>query len=157
MTVRLLVRAAYTALSGEQIAARQMEIVGGPGWIDNDHFDISAKAEGPTGPATMIGPMLRALLEERFQLKVHTEPRESPVYSLTVAKGGPKLTPAKDGSCVPFDLNNRELWNGAKVTPCGIPKTSFRAGIMTADIAGTTMERVRRTGAAAAGEPASRG
>jgi len=140
MTVRLLIRAAYTALSGEQIATRQMEIAGGPGWIDTDRFDISAKADGPATAAQMIGPMLQMLLEERFQLKVHTEPRETPVYSLTVAKGGPKLTPAKEGSCVPFDLNNRDLWNGAKVTPCGIPKTSFRSGIMTADIAGTTME-----------------
>jgi uncharacterized protein (TIGR03435 family) len=35
--------------------------------------------------------MLRSLLEDRFRLKVHREIREQPVYSLGVAKEGPKL------------------------------------------------------------------
>ena len=35
--------------------------------------------------------MLRALLEDRFHLKVHRETKEQPVYSLVVAKGGPRL------------------------------------------------------------------
>jgi uncharacterized protein (TIGR03435 family) len=43
--------------------------------------------------------MLQALLEERFQLKIHRESREVPVYALTVAKGGPKLQAAQPGKC----------------------------------------------------------
>jgi len=43
----------------------------------------------------MDGPMLRALLEERFRLKFHRETREVPIYSLTVAKSGLKLQPSK--------------------------------------------------------------
>jgi uncharacterized protein (TIGR03435 family) len=39
----------------------------------------------------MRGPMLRALLEDRFALKIRRETREMPVYLLTVAKGGFKL------------------------------------------------------------------
>ena len=35
--------------------------------------------------------MLKGLLEERFQLKAHKDSKESPVYELTVAKGGPKM------------------------------------------------------------------
>ncbi len=35
--------------------------------------------------------MMRALLVDRFQLKVHTEMKELPVYSLVVAKGGPEI------------------------------------------------------------------
>jgi uncharacterized protein (TIGR03435 family) len=35
--------------------------------------------------------MLLPLLEERFGLKYHHESRELPMYSLVVAKGGPKL------------------------------------------------------------------
>ena len=38
--------------------------------------------------------MLRALLEERFALKFHRQNKELSIYELTVAKGGPKLTPA---------------------------------------------------------------
>jgi uncharacterized protein (TIGR03435 family) len=40
--------------------------------------------------------MLQSLLEERFQLKIHRETRETPVYLLVVAKDGHKLQPAKD-------------------------------------------------------------
>jgi uncharacterized protein (TIGR03435 family) len=44
--------------------------------------------------------MLQAILEDRFKLKIRRLTREVPVYALTVAKGGPKLDPFKDGSCV---------------------------------------------------------
>ena len=37
-----------------------------------------------------IGLMLRALLEERFKLKVREETKVVPVYALVLAKGGPK-------------------------------------------------------------------
>src|SRR5438552_1066220 len=46
-------------------------------------------------PLEVVGPMLHVLLEERFQLKVHIEPRETPLYVLTVTKS--KLTPAREG------------------------------------------------------------
>ena len=38
--------------------------------------------------------MLQKLLAERFQLTSHRERREMPVYVLTLAKGGSKLTAA---------------------------------------------------------------
>lgn len=84
--------------------ARPPVVLGGPRWVDTDHFDIVAKAAGETGLDEMYGPMMRALLEDRFQLKVHAETREMPVYTLTVEKGGAKLVRLKDGSCVPIDL-----------------------------------------------------
>lgn len=37
--------------------------------------------------------MMQALLRDRFQLKMHVELRQLPVYALVVAKGGPKLQP----------------------------------------------------------------
>jgi uncharacterized protein (TIGR03435 family) len=51
----------------------------------------------------MQGPMLQALLEDRFKLKIRYEAREVPVYALTVAKGGLKLRRAEEGSCIPID------------------------------------------------------
>jgi uncharacterized protein (TIGR03435 family) len=42
--------------------------------------------------------MVRALLEDRFQLKVHRETKEMPVYALVAAKDGPKLSVAADTS-----------------------------------------------------------
>lgn len=83
-----------------------VQISGGPPWINSDLYEINAKAEGPASRAMMNGPMLQALLEDRFKLKIHPETREVPVYALTVAKGGPKLKPFKEGSCIPEDLDN---------------------------------------------------
>ena len=78
-------------------------ISGGPAWIDSDRYDINAKAQDSASREMMNGPMLQALLEDRFKLKTRRETREIPVYELTVAKGGPKLQSFKDGSCTPLD------------------------------------------------------
>jgi uncharacterized protein (TIGR03435 family) len=59
--------------------------------------------------------MLQALLEERFKLKVHWETKEVPVYALTVAKGGPKLQPFKEGSCYLLDIT--QLYAPTKAAP----------------------------------------
>jgi uncharacterized protein (TIGR03435 family) len=53
------------------------------------------------GP-TVAGWGLAALLEDRFKLKIRRESREVPAYAMTVARGGPKLTPFHEGSCIPF-------------------------------------------------------
>jgi uncharacterized protein (TIGR03435 family) len=79
-------------------------IEGGPKWLDSDKYLVNAKAEGTPTVATLRGPMLRALLEDRFQLKIHRETREVAVYALTVAKGGPKLVPHRAGNCVDIGL-----------------------------------------------------
>jgi uncharacterized protein (TIGR03435 family) len=63
-------------------------------------WDIRAKAEGEEGrmPSAQFEEMLRALMEDRFQLKVNHETREMPVYTLLAAKNGPKLTLSTGGS-----------------------------------------------------------
>jgi uncharacterized protein (TIGR03435 family) len=71
----------------------RQQIMGGPQWMDSDHFDIEAKlAGGQSIPPDQIRPMLQALLEERFKLKSHREMRELPVYNLVVTKRGPKMS-----------------------------------------------------------------
>ncbi len=47
---------------------------------------------------------LRTLLADRFQLKVHTETREMPIYVLIVAKNGPHIEPSKSDG---LTINNR--------------------------------------------------
>ena len=74
--------------------------------MDFDRFEINAKADGRFSQAMLNGPMLQALLEDRFKLKLHRESRVVSVYALTVARRGPKLQPFKEGSCTILDLEN---------------------------------------------------
>lgn len=105
-TLEDLVQMGYVIFEHAKPEMRRIRIEGGPPWTRTDHFSVSAKAEGAAGLTQMYGPMLRALLEQRFQLKLHRETREAPVYVLTVAKGGAKIKPAPEGSCVPVDLDH---------------------------------------------------
>jgi uncharacterized protein (TIGR03435 family) len=106
-TLQNLIQAAYGFFAnGVSLNQETLDITGGPGWVQSDHYDLAAKAEGPAHVEQMMGPMLRALLEDRFKLKVHRETKETPIYALTVAKSGFKLQPVKEGGCIPIDLNH---------------------------------------------------
>ena len=84
VTLRDLVSRAYGSFFDLQIA-------GGPDWQTSQRFDIQAKAEDPVVGMDAIIPMLRALLADRFQLKVHTETRELPIYALVVTRDDGQL------------------------------------------------------------------
>ena len=79
------------------------EIVGAPKWLDSDKIDVQAKvaaanlAEGSRKEEAPISfddlkEMLKALLIDRFEMKVHTENQLVDAYDLVAVK--PKLTPA---------------------------------------------------------------
>ena len=120
-------------------------ISGGPAWINSDRYRIEAKAEGNTNPGIMGGPMLQALLEDRFQLKIHRETREVPVYALVVTKGGFKLQPSKEGSCIAPDDIGAHLTPGQK--PCGIPMTQGKGPNMITEIEGSVDQFCKVIGA----------
>jgi uncharacterized protein (TIGR03435 family) len=84
-TVWNLIRTAYNL--------RDLQISGGPGWIKTEGFDIEARPASPVSRDKME-EMLRMLLAERFQLKVHTESRNLPAFALIVSDKGSKLQPA---------------------------------------------------------------
>jgi uncharacterized protein (TIGR03435 family) len=100
-TVAMLIRSAYdTSADGRQTKMiPTLTITGGPSWINTERYTINAKAEGTPAQAMMRGPMMQALLEDRFQLKIRRETREVPVYELVAAKGGPKLKASREGTC----------------------------------------------------------
>jgi uncharacterized protein (TIGR03435 family) len=75
------------------------QIVSGPGWLDTDRFDINAKAPDNMRPEH-IGPMLQALLTERFNLQTHREVRELPVLALErVRRDGPTGVGLRPTAC----------------------------------------------------------
>ena len=74
------------------------QIVGAPDWFGTDLFDIEAKPDAEGRPSMkQMATMAQKLLEERFALKFHHEQRELPVYVISVAAGGPKMTKTASG------------------------------------------------------------
>jgi uncharacterized protein (TIGR03435 family) len=81
-------------------------IDGGPAWVDSKKFDVEAKVdEGEAGRlktlprderGNEIHAMFQRLLADRFQLIVHWETRELPVYVLVVPSNGAKLQATKE-------------------------------------------------------------
>jgi uncharacterized protein (TIGR03435 family) len=112
----------------------------GPAWMYSELYSIEAKAESVPGqPApdqgTMQGPMLRALLAERFGLRVHRESKPVPVYALTVEEQGHRLPVSAEGSCAIAAPG----FGAPQMLPlCGIPRVS-RNGI---DFHGATMAQI---------------
>lgn len=84
VSLRLLISRAY--------GVPEAQITGGPGWMDSETYDITAKADTPLEMTREEArPSLQALLAERFQLRIHHETRQGPVYALVLAKGGSKF------------------------------------------------------------------
>ena len=109
ITLRNLIQAAYgTFANGPNSIPKRLRLFGAPDWMGSSRYTITAKAQGEAPMDQMFGPMLQVLLEDRFQLKVHRDTRELPVYTMTVAKGGLKIRAAKEGSCIPLDLNHAD-------------------------------------------------
>jgi uncharacterized protein (TIGR03435 family) len=80
-TVRRLVAEAFRV---------QMNQVLGPQWMDELEFKLEARTSSPVTRQQMA-PMLRAMLEERFGLKQHTEMREMRAFELVVDPKGLKI------------------------------------------------------------------
>src|SRR5580658_7968204 len=64
--------------------------ISGQDFLSSARFDIAAIIPIDATKEQFRG-MLQNLLVERFQLRLHHENRESPVYSLVVGKGGPRM------------------------------------------------------------------
>ena len=89
----------YTNVSLKDVVARAYRLkpyqVTGPAWIDSQRYDISAKI--PAGAKDRVPEMLQSLLAERFNMTVHKESKEQPIYALVVGKNGAKLKKSSDG------------------------------------------------------------
>ena len=77
VSLKVLVEAAY--------GVQGSRVVGGPGWVSSDRFDIEAKGTaGASKPQVWL--MLRSLLADRFKVILRNEVRELPLYSLELGK-----------------------------------------------------------------------
>jgi uncharacterized protein (TIGR03435 family) len=78
-TLRMLIRTAYRL--------QDFQLVSGSDWIDDDRFDVDARA-GRDATADELRLMLRELLRERFGLTLRLERKDVPVYALRTARRG---------------------------------------------------------------------
>jgi uncharacterized protein (TIGR03435 family) len=71
------------------------QVVGAPSWTDSALFDFVGQPGG-SGPITgqQWRAMVRTMLMDRFQLALHRETRELPVFALQSANGSSKLKPS---------------------------------------------------------------
>jgi uncharacterized protein (TIGR03435 family) len=124
VTLRALINQAYagdllnkppaTTADGPQT------IRGGPSWAYSETYTVEARAEGVTDPAVLAGPMLRSLLEDRFQLRTHRATEQQPVYALSVASGGLKIKPIAPGECWEYHPGDPPEDRPRDVTTCGV-------------------------------------
>jgi len=86
--------ASLTDLIMDAYKVKRFQISGLPSWGDSgrDVYDVAATMpEGGTPTLDQARRMLQTLLADRFQLKIHHESKELPVYALVIGKNGPKL------------------------------------------------------------------
>ena len=118
VTLHGLIREAY-GVEDDQIS-------GAPNWLNSERYDIEAKADKSVADELQklsfdqrlveYRRMLQALLADRFQLTLHRETKELPVYALIIAKKGPKLQETHPGDNDPTGMTfGRGLLKGEGV------------------------------------------
>jgi uncharacterized protein (TIGR03435 family) len=153
VTVKQLLMQAYRM--------QDFQIIGGPGWINADRFDIEARAESgavkpPDGPRDPSRPgpmalMLQSLLEDRYELKIRHDMRDMPVYTLVVAKDGSKLKPTvegKPGPGGPTPGSTRTNGSNGKfdMSGTGVPPTQL-AAMLSQQLRRPVIDKTNLTGA----------
>ena len=84
---------------------------------------------------------LQSLLEDRFQLKIHKETRELPIYELSIAKGGSKMKLSEDQT--PFKPPERGAPPPPPLQPGGpMPRGSMRMGRGNMEAVGMDESRI---------------
>jgi bla regulator protein BlaR1 len=156
-TLDMLIQNAY--------GVRYFQIAGSPSWSKSERYDIEAKMDGSIVEELRklsedqrkieTRRMLQALLADRFQLKLHSDTKELPLYALVIAKNGSKLQPAKSGDTYPNGFKGPEVHGGAgmilmegdggPVTGQGIPIRDL-VNLLSQQLGRTVLDRTGLTG-----------
>ena len=145
-TLKNLIQEAYGVTSGQHYFLPYLKatglgvpIFGGPSWLGEDRWDITAKwhpAQSLQTERSQMDLMLQTLLEQRFQVKLHRETRDMPVYELTLVNPG-KL---KQAPCTVFDPENpsppsTEYCGSSRLGRKGMDWTLNGAGMKISELA----------------------
>jgi uncharacterized protein (TIGR03435 family) len=124
VSLRVLIQSAYQV--------QEFQIIGGPRWLDSNRFDILAKEESsaPDAGEKGLSPsrqqfMLRALLAERFNLAVHKETRDMPIFALVPARSDHRLGPQMQRSTLDCSVEGARAAAGRGVRAPSEPSNPF--------------------------------
>jgi uncharacterized protein (TIGR03435 family) len=133
VTVKGLIQQAYEI--------RDFQVSGGPAWLDTERYDIVAKGTETGTSDDEIRKMtdeqrtafkarfllkVQMLLADRFQLKVHRDTKELPVFALSVARNGAKIKAAADDDISRSGLTVRRGDAGkSEITGTRVPLTKL--------------------------------
>lgn len=140
------------------------QLVGAPTWVSTERWDIEAKTSGTvppqsSGQAPSDLLMLRALLEDRFQLVTRREIQNTSVYALVADRNDARLGPQIRRPLDDFCARMRAAASAAAAAPpadnpreCGLRgdglggnAATFRArGVLLSDFARTLSGQVQR-------------
>jgi uncharacterized protein (TIGR03435 family) len=104
VTVRTLILKAFQLTD--------VQLSGGPNWINTERFDVSAKTADQSISDDNLWLSLQPLLIDRFRLKFHRETRQQPVLSLVAAKVKPEFAPHAGTQMPSMRISN----NGGKAS-----------------------------------------
>jgi uncharacterized protein (TIGR03435 family) len=129
--------------------AGYFEVAGLPDWASSLRFDVNAipSRDGTAPTAEQRCVMTRAMLEDRFKLKVHPETREVPAFDLVLARPDGRLGHSLTRSeidCVAYAAEQRAKGEAARAA--GEPPPPRPASPMTAPLGPCSM-RSRGTAA----------
>jgi uncharacterized protein (TIGR03435 family) len=133
---------------------------GAPNWLRSDCYDVEAKMETSVAEQFRKLPraqrilaehhMLQVLLAERFNLKVHRETKEVPVYFLVVARNGPKLQESKPNPDDPKAPKNavwhESMKNGLIIMPAELMPIEQLASRLSGIVGRKVLDKTELTG-----------
>ena len=119
---------------------KDYQLAGGPGWATSNRYDIDARTDTDTSFEQMR-PMLQSLLADRFQLAVHHESKDLPVYALVAAKGDIRL---KAENCTTRDPSQTPLSScgGLVSSPRSLSGTAISMEQLTTALSNTMQRTV---------------
>ena len=121
MSLRSILITAFAPQIGGGVFYTSDQIKGIPGWADSVHYDIDARIsdadraewQNPEKQKAMLRAMLQSMLADRCKLVVHREVRTEKVFSLELAKGGPKFKESTPDEVFPAGI--KMPWGGVVV------------------------------------------
>ena len=135
-------------LIAEAYEVQDFQLSGGEDWVRTERYDVAARAGREVSP-TELRDMVKALLADRFHLRVRTETREMPILELRLARSdgrvGPNLHNCSTGKRVPEEPFRAPTGGAVAVSDCA-DGVRYLATIASRQLQMTVVDKTGLTG-----------